>query len=218
MAFDERDVPPAAAQQGLRNYWGYSSHSFFCPHPGYCVTPELGSHRREFSDMVKAFHRAGIGVILDVVLNHTSEGGARTARPSLQGPRQPGFLSSGCASTAAATGDYTGCGNTLNANHPIVADLLHDCLIYWVKEFHVDGFRFDLASALSRGEDGQPLRNAPCCGASNCRIRWRIPGSSPRPGMPPDSIRWVDSRVPVAGMEWTLPRRRADASCGAIAG
>ena len=76
MAFDEQDVPPATARLGLRNYWGYSTHSFFSPHPGYCVSPEQGSHQREFRDMVKALHAAGIGVILDVVFNHTAEAGS----------------------------------------------------------------------------------------------------------------------------------------------
>jgi isoamylase len=80
MAFDEQDVPEGVWEAGLRNYWGYSTHSFFSPHPGYCVTPERGSHRREFRDMVKALHRAGIGVILDVVFNHTCEGNG-AARP-----------------------------------------------------------------------------------------------------------------------------------------
>jgi len=160
MAFDEQDVPPAVAQKGLRNYWGYSSHSFFCPHPAYCVTPERGTHREEFREMVKALHQAGIGVILDVVFNHTSEGGNGGPTIHFKGLANPVFyhLDPGDLSRYR---DYTGCGNTLNANHPIVADLLHDALIYWVKEFHVDGFRFDLASALCRGEDGHPLRNAP---------------------------------------------------------
>ena len=76
MAYDEQDVPPGAAQRGLVNYWGYSPHSFYSPHPGYCVTPEEGTHRREFRYLVKALHRAGIGVIIDVVFNHTAEGGA----------------------------------------------------------------------------------------------------------------------------------------------
>src|SRR5262249_4123190 len=76
MAFDEQDVPETAAARGLKNYWGYSTHSFFSPHPGYCIVPSRGAHRREFRDLVKALHRADIGVILDVVLNHTAEGGA----------------------------------------------------------------------------------------------------------------------------------------------
>ncbi len=73
MAFDEQDVPPNTAKLGLKNYWGYSTHSFFSPHPGYCVTPEQGKHLTEFRDLVKALHQAGIGIILDVVFNHTSE-------------------------------------------------------------------------------------------------------------------------------------------------
>ena len=160
MAFDEQDLPPGAAQRGLRNYWGYSTHSFFCPHPGFCATPELGTHRREFRDMVKALHKAGIGVILDVVFNHTSEGGADGPTIHFKGMANPGFYHLDFADRRRYR-DYTGCGNTVNANHPLVADFLHDALVYWVKEMHVDGFRFDLASALGRGEDGAPMRNPP---------------------------------------------------------
>jgi glycogen operon protein len=160
MAFDEQDLPPGAAQRGLRNYWGYSTHSFFCPHPGFCVTPELGTHRREFRDMVKALHKAGIGVILDVVLNHTSEGGSDGPTIHFKGIANPGFYHVDAADRSRYR-DYTGCGNTVNANHPLVADFLHDALVYWVRELHVDGFRFDLASALCRGEDGQPMPNPP---------------------------------------------------------
>jgi len=160
MAFDEQDVPPGAAQRGLKNYWGYSPHSFFSPHPGYCVTPELGTHRREFKDLVKALHQAGIGVILDVVFNHTAEGGADGPTINFKGLGNAGFYHLDPFDRSRYL-DYTGCGNTVNANHPVVADLLHDILVYWVNEFHVDGFRFDLASALCRGEDGNPLRNAP---------------------------------------------------------
>ncbi|HUL11110.1 MAG TPA: glycogen debranching protein GlgX [Methylococcaceae bacterium] len=160
MAFDEQDIPPGAAQRGLKNYWGYSPHSFFSPHPGYCVTPERGTHRREFKDLVKALHRAGIGVILDVVFNHTAEGGADGPTINFKGLGNAGFYHLDPLDRSRYH-DYTGCGNTINANHPVVADLLHDILVYWVTEFHVDGFRFDLASALCRGEDGNPLRNAP---------------------------------------------------------
>ena len=160
MAFDEQDVPPGAAQRGLTSYWGYSPHSFYSPHPGYCVTPDLGTHRREFRDMVKALHRAGIGVIIDVVFNHTAEGGANGPTINFKGlgnemfyhldPRDPRIYR-----------DYTGCGNTVNCNNPVVTRFLVECLEYWVREMHVDGFRFDLASVLVRGEDGQPLWHAP---------------------------------------------------------
>lgn len=160
MAFDEQDVPSAAAQRGLRNYWGYSPHSFFSPHPGYCVAPHEGRHRREFKDMVKALHRAGIGVILDVVFNHTAEAGVDGPTIHWKGLANSMFYHLD-EQDRCRYRDYTGCGNTVNANHPVVADFLHDILVYWVTEFHVDGFRFDLASALCRGEDGEPLSNPP---------------------------------------------------------
>ncbi len=160
MAFDEQDVPSQVDAQGLGNFWGYSTHSFYSPHPNYCLTPELGSHRREFRDMVKALHRAGIGVILDVVFNHTAEGGETGPHINFKGFGNETFYHLDDTDRRAYR-DYTGCGNTLNANHPFVARFILDCLEYWVREMHVDGFRFDLASALARGEDGAPMHNPP---------------------------------------------------------
>ncbi|MFH0822358.1 MAG: glycogen debranching protein GlgX [Pseudomonadota bacterium] len=160
MAFDEQDVPAGASALGLRNYWGYSSHSFFCPHPGYCVTPEKGAHLKEFRDMVKALHRAGIGVILDVVFNHTAEGGAPGPTINFKGIANEVFYHLDPHDRSVYL-DYTGCGNTMNCNHPLVAAFIVDCLEFWVREMHVDGFRFDLASVLARGEDGNPLYHAP---------------------------------------------------------
>ncbi|MFQ5644097.1 MAG: glycogen debranching protein GlgX [Thiogranum sp.] len=160
MAFDEQDVPRATAQLGLKNYWGYSTHSFFSPHPGYCVTPEQGTHLREFRDLVKALHRAGIGVILDVVFNHTAEGGTGGPTINFKGMGNSVFYHLDSKDKSVFR-DYTGCGNTVNCNHPIVANFIIGCLEYWVREMHVDGFRFDLASALARGEDGAPLHDAP---------------------------------------------------------
>ena len=160
MAFDEQDVPPDTAALGLENYWGYSTHSFFSPHPGYCVTPEQGTHQREFRDLVKALHRAGIGIILDVVFNHTAEGGEGGPIINFKGLENGVFYHLDAADKRIYR-DYTGCGNTVNCNHPIVASFILNCLEYWVREMHVDGFRFDLASAMARGEDGHPLRDAP---------------------------------------------------------
>jgi isoamylase len=160
MAFDEQDVPRGPRARGLRNFWGYSTHSFYSPHPRYCVTPEQGTHRREFRDLVKALHRAGIGVILDVVFNHTAEGGADGPTINFKGLGNESFYHLD-SSDRSRYRDYTGCGNTVNANHPLVARFIVECLEYWVREMHVDGFRFDLASALARGEDGNPLYHAP---------------------------------------------------------
>ncbi|MGR9114937.1 MAG: glycogen debranching protein GlgX [Gammaproteobacteria bacterium] len=160
MAFDEQDVPPGTADLGLLNYWGYSTHSFFSPHPGYCVTPEQGTHIEEFRDLVKALHRAGIGVILDVVFNHTAEAGAEGPYINFRGIGSDIFYHVDPYDKSIYR-DYTGCGNTVNANHPLVSNFIISCLEYWVEGMHVDGFRFDLASAMARGEDGRPLHDPP---------------------------------------------------------
>ncbi|MDH3901417.1 MAG: alpha-amylase family glycosyl hydrolase, partial [Gammaproteobacteria bacterium] len=160
MAFDEQDMPAGVAALGHRNYWGYSTHSYFSPHPGYCVAADAGLHAREFRDMVKALHEAGIGVILDVVFNHTAEGGAVGPVINFKGIGNESFYHLDSADRSHYR-DYTGCGNTVNCNHPMVARFILECLEYWVREMHVDGFRFDLASVLSRGEDGEPLYHAP---------------------------------------------------------
>jgi isoamylase len=157
MAFDEQDVPPCVAARGLTNFWGYSSYGFYALHPGYAWGPDI---RREFRDMVKALHRAGIGVILDVVLNHTAEGGADGPTISFRGLGNE-FYYHLDPDDQRLYRDYSGCGNTLNCNHPAVARLLLQALEYWVREMHVDGFRFDLASAMARGEDGKPMYHAP---------------------------------------------------------
>jgi glycogen operon protein len=158
MAFDPQDVPPTSAALGLENYWGYSTHSFFAPHPGYSVEPSRA--RDEFRDLVRDLHRAGIGVILDVVFNHTAEGGPEGPTISFKGLGNETFYHLDPADRRRYR-DFTGCGNTVNCNHPMVARFILDCLQYWVREMHVDGFRFDLASALGRGEDGNPQYHAP---------------------------------------------------------
>jgi len=160
MAFDMQDVPSHTAELGLKNYWGYSTHSFFSPHPGYCVTPQQATHIREFRDLVKALHKAGIGVIMDVVFNHTSEAGAEGPVINFKGIAGNSFYLTDKYDKRIFH-DYTGCGNTVNANHPLVSNFIITCLEYWVREMHVDGFRFDLASALARGEDGQVMQDPP---------------------------------------------------------
>ncbi len=160
MAFDEQDVPPGARQRGLTNYWGYSPHSFFAPHPGFCIAPERGGHIDQFRDMVKAFHRAGIGVIIDVVFNHTAEGGEDGPVINFKGLGNRAFYHLDPTDRRKYL-DFTGCGNTINCNHPLVTAYIRECLEYWVKTFHVDGFRFDLASVLARGEDTRPMYHAP---------------------------------------------------------
>ena len=153
--FDSQDSP-----EGLSNYWGYSPISFFAPHTGYSSWSDPLKCPQEFRDMVKALHRAGIEVILDVVYNHTAEG--NEAGPTLC---YRGFENSGYyilnEQDKSRYADYSGCGNTLNANHSVVRRMILDSVHYWVSAMHVDGFRFDLASILSRDEHGQPMANAP---------------------------------------------------------
>lgn len=160
MAFDPQDVPRDVAAAGLSNFWGYSTYSFFSPHPGYCKTPELGTHRREFRDMIKALHQAGIGVILDVVFNHTAEGNAAGPVINFKGLGNETFYCLDQIDKSIYL-DFTGCGNTVNANHPFVTRFIIDALEYWVVEMHVDGFRFDLASAMARDAHGQPMAHPP---------------------------------------------------------
>jgi glycogen operon protein len=152
--FDEQD-----AAAGLSNYWGYTPINFFAPHNGYGYEKDPILLVNEFKDMVKAFHRAGIEVILDVVFNHTAEGGVDGPTYNLKGlGNQSYYLLNHNKSEFL---DYTGCGNTLNGNHSIVRRMIMDSLRYWSSEMHVDGFRFDLASVLSRDESGEPLKNPP---------------------------------------------------------
>ena len=148
-----------ACPAGLVNYWGYQPVSFFAPHRAYSSRREPLGPTHEFRDMVKALHRAGIEVILDVVFNHTAEGGADGPVLGFRGIDDATYyiLEDGGARYA----DYSGCGNTLNGNHPVVRRMIVDSLRYWVGEMHVDGFRFDLASILSRDPDGRPLPNPP---------------------------------------------------------
>ncbi len=150
---------PHACPLGLVNYWGYQPVSFFAPHPSYSSRQDPQGPVNEFRDMVKAFHRAGIEVILDVVFNHTAEGGPDGPILGFRGIDNPTYYI--LEQDRARYADYSGCGNTLNANHPVVRRMIIDSLRYWVTELHVDGFRFDLASILSRDSTGQVLPNPP---------------------------------------------------------
>src|SRR5215471_11285050 len=137
MAFDEQDVPTGAAVRGLGNYWGYSSYGFYAPHPRYCVDPAEGP--REFAECVGALRDAGIGVILDVVFNHTSEGGADGPVIHFKGLANDIFYQLEAADRRRYR-DYTGTGDTVNCNHPLVSAFIVRCLEYWVEELGVDGF------------------------------------------------------------------------------
>ncbi len=137
------------AERGLSNYWGYNTLAFFAPDLRYASAPWPGSSVREFKRMVRILHDAGLEVILDVVYNHTAEGNHLGPTLSLRGIDNRAYYRLVPGNERYYT-DYTGCGNTLNMVHPRVLQLIMDSLRYWVLEMHVDGFRFDLASALAR--------------------------------------------------------------------
>jgi glycogen operon protein len=142
----------------LLNYWGYSTVGFFAPKAGYAATGRYGMQCDEFKNLVKELHRAGIQVLLDVVFNHTAEGNELGPTIHFRG------LDNAAYYLLTPDGQYynfSGTGNTFNCNHPVVRDYLLSCLRYWAATYHVDGFRFDLAAILDRGQDGAPLANPP---------------------------------------------------------
>ncbi len=152
--FDSQDAPP-----GQKNYWGYSPISFFAPHQAYSSRQGPLGPVDEFRDMVKALHRADIEVILDVVFNHTAEGDHLGPTLCFRGlDNRTYYILQQDRSRYAS---YSGTGNSLNANHPVVRRMILDSLRYWVSEMHVDGFRFDLAAVLERDESGNLLPHPP---------------------------------------------------------
>jgi glycogen operon protein len=181
MAFDEQSVPSAALARGLRNYWGYNTHSFWSPHPRYCLHTEQGRQVAEFKHMVRALHAAGIGVILDVVFNHTAEGGADGPWINFKGMANEIVYHLDPHDRRRYL-DFTGCGNTVNCNHPQMTAFFVHCLEYWVEEMHVDGFRFDLASVFTRGDVGVVLPNPP--------LPWNIELSRTLAGLPLIAEAW----------------------------
>jgi len=154
--FDPQAVPPG---DGRTNYWGYAPVSFFAPHQAYSARPHGHGPVDEFRDMVKALHRSGIEVILDVVFNHTAEDDEKGPTQCFRGFDNSIYYI--LEQDRSKYSNFTGCGNTLNANNPIVRRLILDSLKYWVEVMHVDGFRFDLASILSRDSAGHPMPNPP---------------------------------------------------------
>jgi glycogen operon protein len=142
----------------LMNYWGYSTVGFFAPKGGYAAMGKLGTQVLELKALVKALHRNGIEVILDVVFNHTAEGNERGPSISFRGIDNKTYY---MLTPEGYYFNFSGTGNTLNCNNPVVRSMLLDCLRYWVAEYHIDGFRFDLASVLGRDPWGAPLSNPP---------------------------------------------------------
>ena len=153
--FDPQDAP-----EDLPNYWGYQPLAFFAPHRGYCISTDTLAPITEFRQMVKALHKAGLEVILDVVFNHTAENDHKGPTLSFRGIENRAYYILN-AKNQAVYENHTGTGNSIKANHSIVRRLIVDCLRFWTREMHVDGFRFDLASVMSRDEYGNPLRDPP---------------------------------------------------------
>jgi isoamylase len=158
LEFDELELgnKHPGTGEALRNYWGYAPLSFFAPKASYAAHP--GQQIREFKEMVRALHRAGLEVILDVVYNHTGEGNDHGPTISFRGLDDVVYY---MLDREGRYYNYSGCGNSLNANHPVVRELILDSLVYLVSELHVDGFRFDLAGSLGRGPHGKMLDDPP---------------------------------------------------------
>lgn len=156
--FDEMQDYRVVDGQELYNYWGYSTVSFFAPNTSYAAGTEYNREGNELKNLIKTFQQHGIEVYLDVVFNHTAEGNEQGPFFSFKG------FDNNIYYLLTPDGKYynfSGCGNTVNCNHPIVRQMILDCLRYWVTTYHVDGFRFDLASILSRDEDGAPMGDPP---------------------------------------------------------
>ena len=159
--FSETVFKNPATAENLTNYWGYNTICFFAPHRRYYIADwENMEYLTGFRDMVKALHRAGIELILDVVFNHTCEGDETGPTISFRGIENSVYYILDPANRAHYM-NYSGCGNTMNCNHPLVRRMILDSLRYWVDVMHIDGFRFDLASILSRDEDGNPMKSPP---------------------------------------------------------
>jgi glycogen operon protein len=158
--FDEADNEFKNPQTGERllNYWGYSTLGFFAPKAGYAATGGMGLQVDELKALIKDLHRNGIEVILDVVFNHTGEGQEKSPTISFRGLDNKTYY---MLQPDGRYQNFSGCGNTMNCNNPVVRNMVLDSLRYWVSEYHIDGFRFDLASIMGRDSAGQPLANPP---------------------------------------------------------
>jgi glycogen operon protein len=155
--FENSSVNPETGEQRY-NYWGYSTVGFFAPKAGYAATGPLGMQADELKTLVKELHKNGIEVMLDVVFNHTAEGDQRGPTICFRGLDNRVYY---MLTPEGYYFNFSGCGNTLNCNNPVVRQLVLDCLRYWVSEYHIDGFRFDLAAILGRDPMGVPLANPP---------------------------------------------------------
>jgi glycogen operon protein len=158
--FDELDNEFTNPETGQRllNYWGYSTLGFFAPKASYAATGQMGMQVDELKALVKELHRNGIEVILDVVFNHTGEGQEDSSTLSFRGLDNKTYY---MLQPDGRYQNFSGCGNTMNCNNPVVRNMVLDSLRYWAAEYHIDGFRFDLASIMGRDSHGQPLANPP---------------------------------------------------------
>jgi glycogen operon protein len=159
--FNEREFPRINPRTGetLVNYWGYSTVAFFAPKGSYATDKAPGAQVTEFKEMVRELHKAGLEVILDIVFNHTAEGNEQGPTFSFRGLDNTIYYI--LNEDRRYYKNYSGCGNTVNCNHPVVRSFILDCLHYWVTEMHVDGFRFDLGSILGRDQKGRLMENPP---------------------------------------------------------
>jgi glycogen operon protein len=155
--FENSKLNPATGER-LFNYWGYSTVAFFAPKAGYAATGAFGMQCDEFRHLVKELHRAGIEIMLDVVFNHTAEGNENGPTISFRGLDNDTYY---MLTPDGYYFNFSGTGNTFNGNHPVTRDFVVSCLRYWASEYHIDGFRFDLASILDRDQHGAPLANPP---------------------------------------------------------
>ena len=196
------------AKEPHPNYWGYDPLAFFAPHRGYASSDEPGAQVREFKQMVKELHRAGIEVILDVVFNHTAEGNHLGPTLSFKGLENSVYY---MLDPHGGYKNYTGCGNTVNGNHPVVREMIFHCLRHWVHNYHIDGFRFDLASILS-----PQTSTATCCPTRRYDRRHRRGSPTGRHQDHRRSVgrrggvsgRLLPSELPLGRVERPLPGRR----------
>ena len=156
--FDEFENSREISGKRLYNYWGYSTVDFFAPKAGYAASAPFGMEVDELKNLIKQLHKNGIEVVLDVVFNHTAEGNENGPYISYKGVDNRTYY---LLTPDGKYYNFSGCGNTMNCNNPVVRNVVLDCLRYWVTDYHVDGFRFDLASILSRDEDGVPMMDPP---------------------------------------------------------
>ena len=156
--FDETMGGREVNGQKLLDYWGYNTVGFFAPNTSYTAGLEYNREGTEFKNLIRTLHENGIEVILDVVFNHTAEGNEKGPVISFKGFDNNIYY---MLTPDGYYYNFSGCGNTLNCNHPIVQQMIVECLRYWTVDYRVDGFRFDLASILGRNEDGSPMNNPP---------------------------------------------------------